>query len=194
MGMARPWAMKEWLTRVSPEMPPRLAGQEAGRDDAGYPEYLVRQRLHVDVSARIDVDDSVRDVAAAIVDRSHDVQAVVGDQRVEVPQHTRLVLVDHRQPNGRTSGGQRRLREVDRVADDAVLDVVLHLVGSHRGRVLLSFLRRRAEVRHEDAARLVLQTLLWEIRDVAALVGASLVQIPAAQATEAAGAAAEGQW
>eukprot|EP00955_Chlamydomonas_euryale_P077941 363060-Chlamydomonas_euryale.AAC.1 len=83
-----------------------------------------------------EVEHRVGDVAVGRVELLLHVDASGADERVDGAEHRGVGLVDHRQAHACASlAAQQRLREVDRVADGAGLEELLHGPRGHRCRI-----------------------------------------------------------
>ena len=104
----------------------------------------------------VDVDQRVGHLAARLVDHVVDVEPGLRHRGRDLAEHVGHVGVGDRHAVGRLAR-HRHLREVDRVGDVAVLEVVAQLVDDHHRAVVLGLARRRAQVRQRDHARVAVQ-------------------------------------
>ena len=97
----------------------------------------------------VDVDQRVGHVAARLVDHVVDVEPGLRHRGRDLAEHVGHVGIRDRDAEGRLARHRHR-REVDRVDDVAVLEVVAQLVDHHHRAVVLGLARRGAEVRQRD--------------------------------------------
>ena len=114
-----------------------------------YPSHrtkLTDERL---VGLTLEIDQVVRDIAAALVEKIDHVDIAVTDQGEDVTQHAWAVAVGYCNSRAR---GPLELNgwEVDRVADIAVLKEGFDLICCHHGAILFGFSCTGTDMGHQN--------------------------------------------
>ena len=97
----------------------------------------------------LEIDQIVRDIATTLVQKIDHVDIAVTDQGEDVTQHAWAVAVGYCNSGARGPLKLNR-REVDRVADVAVLEEGFDLIRGHHGAILFSFGCAGTDMGHQD--------------------------------------------
>ena len=132
-----------------------------------YPSHRTKLTHECLAGLTLQIDQVVRDIAAALVQKIDHVDVTIADQGENIAQHPWAVSVGYR--NSR-AGGSLKLnrREVDRVADIAVLKEGFDLIRGHHGAILFSFGCAGADMWHQDSIRSLPQQGVRKVGDVTA--------------------------
>ena len=137
--------------------------QDAYPDDGGDAAQLLAQ---AGIHGAGGVQHGVGHVLFALVHHVFDVQTGLGSQGGDLADHARLVLVDDADALA-ASAGLMHLRQVDRVGNVAVAQVIAQLLRRHDGAVVLGFRGGSTKVRGSHDAGTAQNGLRGEVGHVA---------------------------
>ena len=114
-----------------------------------YPTHGTKLVHELLVGLTLEIDQVVRDIATTLVEKIDHVDIAVTDQGENITQHPWAVAVGY--CNSRAGGPlEINRREVDRVADIAVLKEGFDLICCHHGAILFGFSRAGTDMGHQD--------------------------------------------